>query len=277
MTYDDYENSNQEGAPIFLYEFIRQTTTYRYASCDKDITIGGATYVRVAVKNSGFSKSGNVSTDTLQVEIDIDSAIARLFSLYPPSDSVTLRVRKLHRNPDTGEVTAAPVIWAGTVTGHQRKNSATRVLLCNTVFADLRRGSLRLTWQRNCPHMLYDGQCKVNKEMYRVNVASVNVIDGVRIGAPEIEAFENGYFDGGFIEWEIQAGVTERRGIEATEFPLLVIFGTTSGMSGGMSARIYPGCARTINVCNDKFNNVPNYGGIPHLPGRSPFDGNPVF
>lgn len=34
---------------------------------------------------------------------------------------------------------------------------------------------------------------------------------------------------------------------------------------------------RTIAICNSKFNSAPNYGCAPGLPGKSPFDGTPIY
>jgi hypothetical protein len=44
-----------------------------------------------------------------------------------------------------------------------------------------------------------------------------------------------------------------------------------------MIVAAYPGCPRTIAVCDARFANHLRYGGVPHLPGKSPFDGDPVF
>ena len=44
----------------------------------------------------------------------------------------------------------------------------------------------------------------------------------------------------------------------------------------GSEITLYPSCDRTTTGCN-LFDNLPNYGGFPHLPGKSPFDGSQVF
>ena len=49
------------------------------------------------------------------------------------------------------------------------------------------------------------------------------------------------------------------------------------GLRVGQDVVAYPGCARTIAICQSKFNNAPNFGGVPGLPGKSPFDGTPIF
>lgn len=88
-----------------------------------------------------------------------------------------------------------------------------------------------------------------------------------------------GGFAGGFIEWESEAGVLERIGIESESAGSVVVLGSTQGMSLGVggSFRAYPGCNRTASQCNTKFGNLLNFGGINHLQGKSPFSGDPIF
>jgi hypothetical protein len=40
--------------------------------------------------------------------------------------------------------------------------------------------------------------------------------------------------------------------------------------------KIYPGCDRTKETCNDKFSNILNYGGFAWIPAKSPFDGSSI-
>lgn len=86
-----------------------------------------------------------------------------------------------------------------------------------------------------------------------------------------------GGFAGGFIEWDSSTGVTERTGIESEGDGFVILLGTTQGMSTGTNFKAYAGCNRTAPQCNSKFKNILNYGGINHMQGRSPFDGQPVF
>jgi hypothetical protein len=53
--------------------------------------------------------------------------------------------------------------------------------------------------------------------------------------------------------------------------------GPVVGIAAGDPVVAYAGCKRTVRECIDKFDNYDNYGGFPHIPGRSPYDGNPVF
>ena len=67
-----------------------------------------------------------------------------------------------------------------------------------------------------------------------------------------------------------------RRGIESQNGNNFQVLGSTDGLEVGTAVTLYPGCPRNTTACK-LFNNLPNYGGFPHLPGKSPFDGSPVF
>ncbi|AAP96358.1 hypothetical protein HD_1576 [[Haemophilus] ducreyi 35000HP] len=53
--------------------------------------------------------------------------------------------------------------------------------------------------------------------------------------------------------------------------------GGTQKLSVGTQIKVYPGCDGRASTCLKKFNNMLNYGGIPHMPNKSPYDGSRVF
>ncbi len=86
-----------------------------------------------------------------------------------------------------------------------------------------------------------------------------------------------GLISGGFIEWYSEPGVMERTGVELELVGQAKVLGSTQGMASGSNFVGYLGCDRTAQMCHDVFDNLPNFGGINHMQGRSPFDGQPVF
>jgi len=84
-------------------------------------------------------------------------------------------------------------------------------------------------------------------------------------------------FDGGFIEWQHPVRGTEFLVIETQNGNACEMFGDTGGLYYNLAVTAYPGCKRTTDDCGTKFNNLDNFGGVPDLPGKSPFDGDPVF
>jgi hypothetical protein len=285
MAFLDRETSEQGGTPILLFHFTRTGKNWYYTNADRDIVFNGATYVSTAISMGAITQSGAAAGDNVKITLPRAVPLATHLDLLTPSVPITVFVRRGHVTEvaATGAFTApevadARIIWFGVYAGLARPTPSSRVLSFTPV--TLARGGLRLSWSRGCPHALYeqgDGLCNVNKALFETALSSVTVVDGVTIQAAEAAGEEDGWFNAGFIEWEIEAGVVERRGIETHVGDTLTILGGTSNMTDGINFKAYAGCNRGPVMCDGKFGNILNYGGINHLTEKSPFDGDPVF
>lgn len=276
MTFSDRELSNFDGKPISLYEFTRGSLAWRYNTSDRDITLGvgvdAVVYEAVPVSDSGVHQSGQPSADNFEVTLPADAAVALLYRATAPTDRVWLKVRRMHHGD-----TEAPVTWVGSIAQATQRDEATAVLVCQSLVSSFEANGLRLTWQRSCPHFLYDGQCRADKAAFAV-AATVVLLDGLSVQVSSVGGHAAGWFSGGMIEWVVEAEVLDRRMVEThVSGSILTLLGSTDGLTVGKAVTLYPGCNRTVQQCNEKFANLPNYGGVPHLPGKSPFDGSSVF
>lgn len=281
MSFNDFEVSNQDGRPIWLYEFRLATRFWRYTSADQDITWGvddsdvPLTWTAKAIFHEEIVQGGG--SDDLQVPMQRDLDIVPLFRVNSPSQQLWLTIRRRHHDDPDDE---APVAWIGTVGNVKEEDEATARAFCISIAATFDRNGVWLAWGRNCPLALYGRGCNNNGSNRPQDHAYGAVVDsatGTSITTVgEVTATE-GSFTGGYIEWDRGDGVIERRGIEValseTEFAVLGIIGP---MAPGTEITLFPGCARTTTNCK-LYDNLPNYGGFPHLPGKSPFDGTPVF
>lgn len=272
MSYDLNEVSNHDGVPILLYQFTRGSVSFFYCNADRDITIGSEVYKAVAVTHGQASQSGDVQTDTLEITIPVTAEVVGWFRGVAPLDKVGVLVSRYHWN-DGVDVRGT---WFGRVAAATTRDEAQAVLACQSMISLFGSDGLRLSWQKTCPHMLYDGECRVDKSAFKDEYV-ITSIGGLAIGTYDAGARGEGWFSGGFIEWESESGIVERRMIEEHRGDTLVLAGTNYGLFVGLSVSAYPGCARTSSVCHEKFNNIDNYGGIIHLPQKSPFTGEVVF
>lgn len=274
MSFYTEEISNQDASPIRLYEFERGSLHWYYTSADRDISWNGNVYKAIPASDQGITQSGEAQSNVFQLTMPTGNPVVEMYRNTPPSDTIFLTIRNTHEFDTLEE---APVQWIGYITDVQRPTSDSAIVSCSALSASFNRPGLRLTWMRTCPNVLYDDNCGVNKDAYKVG-AAVTSMDGTTVVAAALANYPQDYFSGGFIEWQIATDVWERRGIEQyLTDGTLKIFGRTDGMNVGLTFYVYPGCTRTIDICNSRFNNVPNYGGIKDLPGKSPFDGSPIF
>lgn len=271
MTYDANERSNYDGVPTTLYEFSLGSTYWRYSGGQTDIVVGGNTYSALAVADEGYTASGNPDTDDLSVRISARAEVTDLYIGTPPSEPVLLKVRRIHRGD-----TEASVVWSGSVKSGRQVSLVEFVFTANSLLSTLNRNGLRLSWGRGCPHALYDRNCRVDPDDYATAV-QVGSLSGASVVSTALSTLGDGWLSGGLISFAGPHGNTERRAIESHTGSTIVLMGTTDGLAAGDWVMVYPGCDRVTATCETKFNNLSNYGGFPHLPTKSPFDGDPVF
>lgn len=286
MAFNDIEMSTDAGRPAILVEFSRPGRTWRYTNMEEDIEFDGNTYTAVPMTVSDLTQSSESSNDAVSFDLPESAPFAQYLDSTPISVDISATMRKLHiiEDPQGGMMAPgtidAPVAWVGTYSAIKRNLPNSRTIVCNTISISMARGGLRLSWSRGCQHFLYKRGCYVNAADYEVIAPAAPVIvSGLQVNIPGLESIipEVGYFTGGYIQWELEPGIVERRWIERHSTLELYIFGTTYLLDQGSNWRLYPGCNRTPYQCENRFNNILNYGGINHLQGRSPFDGNPIF
>jgi uncharacterized phage protein (TIGR02218 family) len=273
MAFSLFEIGNSSGRPIFLYEMVWGTTAWRYTSADRVITHGGFNWEPVAISDDGVVQGANAVEFTVNIPANLP--IVSLFRSTPPAEPITLRCLRYHKDdPDAQAIT----YWKGTVGNVKRSGIAKAVIF--GLPTTLRRTGLRLCWERGCPHMLYDQDCKADMNAFKVATA-ITALTGTTITVATLGAWAGPQFAGGFIRWEpagFTAGTYERRGIESfaggTTFNL---FGSTDRLLVGTAVNLHLGCDLTPQTCDGTFDNLPNYGGFSFMPGKSPFDGTPVF
>lgn len=277
MTYSSQEISTQDGRPIALYQFYYGNTYWRYCTADEDKTVGkdddGNPMVWLAhtITDEGVTQGGSDQND-LQITVQANNPVAALFRNSTPSGKVWLTVRRYHLgDPDT----EVPLLWSGTVVNATLVDKATIQLMCRSLGGTYDRNGLRLAWDRSCPHPLYGVGCYVDKSLHAYP-RTIATVTGTNFTCTAHSPAEEGSFTGGFVEWERDDGSLDRRGIELQSGNDFRVLGTTDGLEIGTEVTIYPGCVRTTTNCK-LFGNLKNYGGFPHLPGKSPFDGSPVF
>lgn len=269
MTFDAYETSTQLGKPVELYEFTNGGLHYYYTSADHNVTHDGKTYTAYAIKRTAIEVTMEKGRNNLTLRAQRNLPVADIFRVQPPSSVVTLNVYRLHED-DPGQERV--VIWMGRVLNCKWEKTSEVVIHCEPVTGSLARPGLRRLYQRQCPHVLYGTKCGINKFDYQTS-AELTAISGTTLTSPAFGGEANDYFAGGFIEFDLIDGNTDRRLILSHTGNNVVISIPSSDLYVGITVRAYPGCNHTTSVCNSKFGNILNYGGQPMIPSKSPMDG----
>lgn len=271
MSFDTIERSNYAGKPVVLYEFKLGSNRWRYTNAQRNIPFGGQTYTAIGISHDGISMSGDPTADDLTINLSAKAEVTDLYIGTPPSDPLEIAIRSLHHGD-----TDAPVVWSGTVKSARRVSMVEWAFTCNSLLSSLNRNGLRLFWQRGCQHILYDRECRVNPDDYATTV-QVSGKTGTSLTSATLGTLESGYLAGGYLSFTGPYGTTERRAIERHVGSTIHLLSATDGIDVGQWITVYPGCNRTSPMCEQRFNNIDNFGGFPHLPNQSPFDGDPIF
>lgn len=272
MSYDSLERSRDDGQPIFLYSFALGTTVWRYTSSAVDHVAGGFTWISKPISDDGVKQSGEATSDALTISAPIGIAPVQHYLQRPPSQPI--RVKIFHMHVDNTTMLA---VYAGEVSQIDPSVPGLARITCETISASMKRTGLRLGWQRTCPYAVYDElTCKVNKAAFATAALVVASADGV-LTVELSTARADHYFSGGFVEWVLPVRGIEFRAVEMHVGNSLLMFGPTDDIYPGLTLTAYPGCNGTSDECTNKFSNYLNHGGIRFMPGRSPFDGTPIF
>lgn len=273
MTYDAREQSEQDGEPVEIYEFRRNAKVWRYTSAEQDVTVDSEDYESASLQRSEISLSSERERDALTITCPRNFAIAELFRASPKTDVISVTVRRFHR----GDSEVA-TIWKGEVLNAQWKRGKAE-LRCDPVTASVERVGLQRLCQRNCGWVLYSEKlasgagCGVDKEDHKIDT-TVTAIDGAVITLAALLAKP---YPGGFVEKEDADGNFELRFIESADGLDLTLTQPFEDLAPTDSVTAYPGCDHTMDTCNDEYDNLPNYGGMPHMTQKNPFGSDPLF
>ena len=268
MTYSTLEPSRDSGAPTELYSFESGGTHYAYTSADEDVIYSAITYAQEPIQRTAVEETPEIGRQSLKFTVPRDNEVAALFLAGPPTDSVTLTIRRLHRGD-----TDAVVIWIGRVMQVEFAE-LTATILGESILTAIKRPGIRRRYTYSCPHALYGHDCRVSQGDYLVIGVLTNVSGAVLQGA-ELAGFADGYFSGGYIQiykndqWH-RAYITAHSGVSvtcATALPVAV----------GDTYNAYPGCDHTLDTCDTRFSNSANYGGFPWIPLRNPMGGATLY
>jgi uncharacterized phage protein (TIGR02218 family) len=272
MTFEFFERSADKGRPVELYTFTRDYQVWRFTSADRDIILSGATFKSTAIQRSAIESSAEMARNNLTVTVPRDNPVADLYRIFSPTLTLNLVLEQYHHNDPDGEVN---VIWSGRITTVDFLGIEASIT-CEPIVTSVKRVGLRRAFLRQCPHVLYDNGCKVNRETHRVD-GSANSITGLVVQVSEASGFDDGHFAGGYIEYEVALGIPERRWITDHTGDQLTLSVRPNGMVVNQSVKLYPGCIHTPEVCSEKFDNILNYGGFPYFALKNPMGGDPIF
>ncbi len=273
MSFNSRESSLADGQPVRLYQFSRGAIRWSYNSSDRDITYQNQIFrtVQGGITDNGIICSGDPQSDQFVITAPADLDVALLYKTRSPSGAIDLVVYDMHY----GDAEAA-VSWVGQIGDVDWPTVDSCRITCVSEDELMDQPGLIDTYCRTCTAVVGDHRCKVNLVPYRVTLTPQS-ISGWVISSGVVAGYADGWFTGGYIEWQVDGDNYDSRYIERHAGPDLYILGGTEGIPSGGQLRVYPGCDGLAQTCDDKFSNLPNFRGFNAMQGKSPFDGDQVW
>lgn len=276
------DTSRRFGArPVRLFLFRRQSRVWRFASADRDLVVGGHTYVSAQIERSEIKQTVERAKDRLTIklpylldpraaEYPVTQSLGDNWWPYVPTDTVSVMCMEY----DAAEPEAAPMVqWMGQVL-QPKFDPPVLTLTCEPGNGYARARGQGLRWQRGCSKTVYSTGlrgCNLDPAPL-ATPGAVTFVDATTISVPEF-ALSAYSLAGGYITFT-DRGLVVRRDIalhvQGDTLATLTPGGVVPAV--GESVVALPTCARTWAACT-AYRNTINYGGSVYKPVKSPLDG----
>ena len=243
---------------VNLYEVTVGTNVWRYTSGEFDVQTATEVWKAIPLKRKELTY--DLKTTNLTMTVSADT---------PPFDTYKYNVPIVPINVVVYDYPSMGVKFTGTVVGISY-NVKTNV-------ASVKLGSTDTIGNSTCPNRTYGQMCSFDlfDEMCAVPVSSFtvtlptneltwsqgDVVSHPVLGGYPADSFRNGYvlFDTGESQF-----VVEHNG------DTLKLLGTIFTRDDATTMQVTYGCNKSITDCENKFNNLPNFGGFPFVPTKNP-------
>jgi uncharacterized phage protein (TIGR02218 family) len=269
VSHDTHEDSVELGSPVEYYHFVRGTEEWAYTTGITEETIDSVTYLPSVITRGRIQQNDEIKGATLDIGMDRTNALVTSITADPDSIPISFVLYQRH----VGET--VPIIkFIGQLVSFSWVDgqAALQVASVENMFA---REIPRVSIQKACPFMLYDGNCRaiVGSHTHTAEVLTVDTSD------PRLMTVYN--IDGGASDTLIGASETTfelgvlkkgnaRRFIARHLGNVIYLLTPLAGIDDGDSIILIKGCDRLAGTCEDRFDNIENFGGFPNLPTQNP-------
>jgi uncharacterized phage protein (TIGR02218 family) len=249
----------REGIEIRINDLV----VYRIATGTRDVTIGGLTFTAgpAARAELGIAAVGD-DEQALDVTLPAVHPVAqRYFAIGVPPKQILVNIWR-KQTTSAAEETA----WRGVVTSIAPGEHVVRLRVLSRMSLTVARRLPTITAGRDCPHILYDDNCKVD----RTSASASTTVTGIngRVVTVALSIPTADFFTFGEI---VHSASGERMTIQSQTGSTITMQLPIYGMAIGDAVALSPGCDHSITTCNAKYSNRDNFGGFPQLPRRNPF------
>lgn len=264
MTYAAQETGTETGQPIELYEFNIGSESYLWTSDVVEVTYDSKTYMPVEIAREGIAFNPDERAEALKVTLPASTGIVRRYINSVPGQRATMTIRRVHRNDGADQVIQ---VFQGIVqtVGFSLNGMMAEIALL-PITGELANSIPRFVFSSLCNHVLFDQGCTVSASLFR-HQNTISGVAGDQITVTGLNVKGDGWAAGGYLA--LPSGEF-RQILEHTGDVVRVLLPFPNSPLGEL-AEVFAGCAKDINTCSSKFNNVINHGGFAFVPLLNPF------
>ncbi len=243
----------------------KDTVVLGFTDHDNDLTFDGTTFKA----STGFEATELQSSLGLAVDnVDVISGF----------DSAAITEADLNAGRyDDADVEIFWVNWADvTQRTYRLVGSLGEIKQSGVSFtAELRSLAHRLnqkvgrTYQRTCDAVFGDTRCKINRATYTYSGTVTSSASAKSIKASGLSALATDWLSRGVLKWTSGPNAGQSFDVKIHTAPDIIELWTPCPFAPvvGNTFTIVAGCKQDLATCRDKYNNVANFQGFPHMPG----------
>lgn len=261
MTYQNTDISIHDGEPIELFEFIGPgSNVWRYTSAQTDQVYLSNTYTAVPIMRSAIKLAEMGRGEEVTIEMPATLGVVIRYGVLMPLRSLTVTVYRRHGT--TGDVEKQ---WSGKVTAFTGRGPLRSARVPSPLVDALQTEIPRARYQPGCNHKFGDARCTI---VPATVATTITAISGLTVTVASDGGNPDGWLAGGKI---VRDSDGEQRDIEKHVGLVLTLLDSFPDLATTNPVTLHQGCDHSWRTCIDKFANINNYGGHPHILGRDPY------
>jgi uncharacterized phage protein (TIGR02218 family) len=265
MAYQDQIEATEMVAFAELFEIITPSQTYYYTSYQADVVFLTKTYLKRPISRGELSFSEKLRAVKVKISAPLDTPFLAYLASFPPDQTVVKITRVFIGTSDYVQLFQGHIIG---ITIENRVASAE----CESETRLLRNKVPKVLFQAWCNHMLFDSSCGLNEADYGEEIEVDSLESPNRIVSAQLGAFDENFFALGYIRFSndirfIENHYTPTGGSVPTHLKIQLPF---KDLEAGDKIICYPGCDKSYETCQTKFNNLANRLAFDNIPSSNP-------
>ncbi len=251
-----------------------QNDVYLYTNYDFDLIVGGELYRSDGpiISRDGITLSLGVEVDNLSITIDVTDEETfeslRIVQAFHNGqmDGARFKLERIFMDASTPTDTSAGTIKL--FEGRIIEPEFDRNTIQASVASDLDELNVQMPrnlYQPSCSNTLFDHACGLNRENYALETVIAAGSTASRILCDIHQP--QGWFTQGVIEFLEGGNKGLKRTIRLHELDVLLLtLPLLENPEVGQRIKVYPGCDKRLETCQNRFNNFARFRGAPFIP-----------